>query len=155
MAGFLFKCPVKSCHRLIAHFIGYFLKGQLIQLVLQNQATGFSYSIAVQKTIEVGSVLIENYAQNAILSIVRNITEKKEIQRKMVESVVHTEENERRRIATDLHDGLGSLLSSLNLYVDMLDNPKLSIEEKENQITFEFDMNKKEKECWCQNKKCT
>jgi signal transduction histidine kinase len=50
------------------------------------------------------------------IALVNEISEKKEIQQKMIESVIHTEEKERKRIAADLHDGLGPLLSAAKLY---------------------------------------
>ncbi len=44
------------------------------------------------------------------------IQEKKIIKQKLLESVIITEEKERKRIASDLHDGLGPVLSAINLY---------------------------------------
>jgi len=46
----------------------------------------------------------------------KEMDEKKEIQQKMIEAVIQTEEKERKRIAADLHDGLGPLLSAAKLY---------------------------------------
>ncbi len=62
--------------------------------------------------------------------IVIDITERKNIERKILNTIIETEEKERKRVAEDLHDGLGSLLSSLNLYIEMLDNPELSADER-------------------------
>jgi len=62
--------------------------------------------------------------------IVVDITERKNIERKIVNTIIETEEKERKRVAEDLHDGLGSLLSGLNLYIDMIDNPDLDETEK-------------------------
>ncbi len=45
----------------------------------------------------------------------------KTTERKLVERNVETEQNERNRIATDLHDGLGSLLSSIHLYIKIME----------------------------------
>lgn len=66
-----------------------------------------------------------------IRGIIVNITERKSLERKILNTMIETEEKERKRFAEDLHDGLGSLLSSLSLYVDLLDNPELSGEDKE------------------------
>ena len=38
------------------------------------------------------------------------------IKQKLIEAVIQTEEKERKRIASDLHDGLGPLLSAVKLY---------------------------------------
>jgi len=46
----------------------------------------------------------------------QEMIEKKEIQQKMIDIVIQTEEKERKRLASDLHDGLGPVLSAINLY---------------------------------------
>lgn len=57
-----------------------------------------------------------------------NISEQRDLERKLIESVIQTEESERRRIASDLHDGLGPELSAIKLYVQgLLDNKDESI----------------------------
>ncbi len=60
-----------------------------------------------------------------IRGIIVDISERKDLERKILNTMLETEEKERKRFAEDLHDGLGSLLSSLNLYVDMIENPEL------------------------------
>lgn len=50
------------------------------------------------------------------LSLNKEMAEKKEIQQKMINAIIITEEKERKRIAADLHDGLGPVLSAINLY---------------------------------------
>ncbi len=45
----------------------------------------------------------------------------KATERRLVEKTVETEQKERNRIAADLHDGLGSLLSSIHLYIKILE----------------------------------
>ncbi len=57
-----------------------------------------------------------------IACIYRNITDNKEFQRKLLASIIETEEKERKRIAEDIHDGLGPLLSSIKLYVNEFQN---------------------------------
>lgn len=54
--------------------------------------------------------------QKHILELKQEMEQKKAIQQKLVEAVVETEEKERSRIASDLHDGLGPILSTINLY---------------------------------------
>ena len=57
------------------------------------------------------------------------------IKQKLIEAVIQTEEKERKRIASDLHDGLGPLLSAAKLYfqayIDAKDaESKIAIESK-------------------------
>jgi len=65
---------------------------------------------------EVNNVPIMFNHQNAILTVMRDITERKSIARQLFETIIHTEEEERSRIARDLHDEIGPLLSTLKMY---------------------------------------
>ncbi|MFA6400629.1 MAG: PAS domain S-box protein [Salinivirgaceae bacterium] len=53
-------------------------------------------------------------------SIFRDITERKETDRKLLSTIIETEEKERNRFSRDLHDGLGPLLSTIKLYFQWL-----------------------------------
>ncbi|QQS50203.1 MAG: PAS domain S-box protein [Bacteroidota bacterium] len=46
---------------------------------------------------------------------VRDISEQKQMQQKILHAIIQTEEQERRRVAQDLHDGLGPILSTIKL----------------------------------------
>jgi PAS domain S-box-containing protein len=52
-----------------------------------------------------------------------DITFLKELDKKIVQTIVQTEESERKRFARDLHDGIGPILSIAKLYVQSLSNP--------------------------------
>jgi len=67
--------------------------------------------------IEISSVPIIFNRQQAILTIVRDITERKFMARRLIETIIQTEEIERTRIAKDLHDEIGPLMSALKIYV--------------------------------------
>lgn len=69
---------------------------------------------------EMKSRLINFDGKPAILSISRNITERKKIQKQIIQTIIETEEKERRRFAADLHDGLSPILSTIRLYSDLL-----------------------------------
>lgn len=58
------------------------------------------------------------------LLVVRNISERKEMEKKMLNAFIEGEEMERERIARDLHDGLGPVLSAIKLYSQWLNDPE-------------------------------
>ncbi len=70
--------------------------------------------------LEMSSRLINYFGRKAILTIARDITERREIERKISGAIIETEERERKRFAADLHDGLAPLLSTIKLYIDLL-----------------------------------
>lgn len=47
----------------------------------------------------------------------RDITEQKQTQQKILNAIIQTEENERKRVAQDLHDGIGPVLSTVKLFI--------------------------------------
>jgi PAS domain S-box-containing protein len=55
-----------------------------------------------------------------IFGIARNITENKMLQNQVLSKIIETEEKEKKAFAEELHDGLGSLLSTINIYVGLL-----------------------------------
>jgi len=57
-----------------------------------------------------------------IQSIIRDITERKQIEQRIYDAIVETEEKERQRLASDIHDEIGPLLSSLKMYIQSLNN---------------------------------
>jgi len=70
--------------------------------------------------LEMSDRVIDYMGSKAILSMARDITERKEIERKIAAAIIKTEERERKRFAADLHDGLAPLLSTIKLYTDLL-----------------------------------
>ncbi len=85
--------------------------------------------------VEFTSRLVRYENEELILSVVRNISERRELERKILSAVIHGEEKERSRFAREMHDGLGPLLSTIKLYVNELDSALLSEEERKELIT--------------------
>jgi len=81
-------------------------------------------------SLEVKSRVINYMGQEAIISIARETTERKQMERKILTAVIGAEEKERERISRDLHDGLGPLLSTIKLYVNELESGDLESAEK-------------------------
>ncbi len=68
------------------------------------------------RTYEIISRIIEYQGSKAVLSILRDVTERQGMHLQILNTVIDTEEKERKRFAQDLHDGLGPLLSTIKLY---------------------------------------
>lgn len=81
-------------------------------------------------SLEVKSRLINYRGEKAILSIARDITERKQLERKILQAVINAEERERERIAQEIHDGLGPIMSAIKLYVNELESDDLAKEER-------------------------
>ena len=62
---------------------------------------------------------------------VRDITRQKEHDKEILNAIIETQENERKRFSRDLHDGLGAILSTLKIYANLLQKEDRSLEEKE------------------------
>lgn len=63
--------------------------------------------------------------------ISQNITDKKEYEREMLNTIIETEERERMNFAQELHDGLGPLLSAIKIYTQWLARPDARISQQE------------------------
>ncbi len=55
---------------------------------------------------------------------VRDVTEQKDMQNRILNAIIQTEEQERKRVAQELHDGLGPVLSMVKLYAETYFNSK-------------------------------
>jgi signal transduction histidine kinase len=70
--------------------------------------------------VEINSKVIDYENKKAILTILRDISERKQMQHKIMQTIIQTEEKERNHFAKELHDGLGPLLSTMNIYMGIL-----------------------------------
>ncbi len=71
---------------------------------------------------EINSKLIEFEGEKALISVVRDITERKQMEIRILDTIISTEEREREKFARNLHDELGPLLSSIKMYVNSLES---------------------------------
>ncbi len=69
---------------------------------------------------EGNSKLINYEGKKAILSIIRNIEERKQLEQRIFDVMIEAEEKEKQRLASDIHDEVGPLLSGLKMYIEML-----------------------------------
>lgn len=94
------------------------------ELLLQKTFSNFEIELigydGRKFPVEISARLIEYEGESAFLTIIRDITERKEIEKVILHTIIDTEERERRRLAGDLHDEIGPLLASLRMYVSTL-----------------------------------
>lgn len=55
-----------------------------------------------------------------LITVVRNITDRKLLEQRILRNTIETEERERTRFSEDLHDGLGPLLSTVKIYLELI-----------------------------------
>jgi len=71
------------------------------------------------KKLHYNTSLITYNDQQAILFIIHDYTEKEKQERENYRAVISAEEKERTRFSRELHDGLGPLLSTLKIYLEV------------------------------------
>ncbi len=76
------------------------------------------------------SITYQNRRIYEIFGIARNITTNKMLQNQILSKIIETEEREKKSFAEELHDGLGSLLSTINIYVGLLQKKEKSEEDR-------------------------
>ena len=74
--------------------------------------------------IEIKSKIIQYGESSLVLTIIQNISFRKRFEQKLLNTVVETEEKERNRLAVDLHDEIGPLLSSMKMYLSLVKDSK-------------------------------
>ncbi|MCD4692604.1 MAG: PAS domain S-box protein [Calditrichales bacterium] len=81
--------------------------------------------------IEMSSRIVDYEDEQVIISVGRNITDRKTFERKLLSTIIATEEKERKRFSADLHDGLSPILSTIKLYSDLLKKDEFNNTSKE------------------------
>lgn len=67
---------------------------------------------------------IKYKGQDAVMTILVDITERKHLEKYLLSKVIETEEKARKQFAADLHDDLGPTLSSIKLHLGLLEHSK-------------------------------
>jgi len=80
--------------------------------------------------IEANTQIIKLEGTPVFLNIVNDVTDRVEKKRKILSAIIETEDKERKRFAEDLHDGLGPLLSSIKIYVNLFKTEDYPHEER-------------------------
>ncbi len=100
------------------------LKERLIHLKKNEPVPSIEMEITSHKgkniPIEINSRPIDFEGEKVILSIIRDIRERKQIEKKVLDAIIRTEEQEREKFARNIHDDLGPLLSSIKMYINSI-----------------------------------
>jgi PAS domain S-box-containing protein len=104
------------------------IKERLEMLIKGTNLVPIEYKVRLKdgslRHIEATTSVMDYYGQSAFLIILRDNTHIKEAEHKVMEAIIKTEENERSRIAQDLHDGLGPVLSTIKIYFQVYQDTK-------------------------------
>lgn len=83
------------------------------------------YSDTSFRVFEVKSQsLLKHPSVRSIIYTISDITDRKKMEKQVLDAIIKTEEKERERFAKDLHDDLGPLLSSIKMYIGMFSKAK-------------------------------
>jgi signal transduction histidine kinase len=88
----------------------------------------------VNTSVQLEGITMRN--KPMVQAIIEEISESTEFKRKILNAIIDTQEKERKRFAEDLHDGLGPLLSSIKIYVNLISAKKIDDHEKQNLVQY-------------------
>ncbi|MBN2486545.1 MAG: PAS domain S-box protein [Bacteroidales bacterium] len=80
--------------------------------------------------VEISATSLQIEKQDMLLLMIRDISERKLLEKQLLHSVINTEERERIHFSQELHDGLGPLLSAAKLYTEWLAEPEPGVDQK-------------------------
>ncbi|MCG6186230.1 sensor histidine kinase [Maribellus maritimus] len=81
-------------------------------------------TVQIENEDEVG--ILARSLENMGVKLKENLDNLQRVERKMLTVSIDTEEAERKRLAQDLHDSLGPLLSTIKLFINALKDPLVS-----------------------------
>ena len=88
-----------------------------VEIQVRHPLGGFRYFL-------VRSSLIQFKGKKAVMSIMTDMTENKNVEQFVLNKIIETEENDRKRFAADLHDDLGPILSTIKLRIGLMEKIK-------------------------------
>lgn len=111
-------------------------ENELQKMIIARQSSVNAFLIVVSVLILLMGLLIygryrqkqrinlqlEHKVSERTQSLQEEIAERRRLEQRILSTTIETEERERKRFSEDLHDGLGPLLSTVKMYVDMISN---------------------------------
>lgn len=91
-----------------------------------NDENSFEFydSNQTRKYLELRRQIFHLSGEELLLVIVRDVTERKLMDQKIMETIFRTQEESQNHYAQELHDGLGPVLSTVKMYTEWLCNDK-------------------------------
>jgi len=83
------------------------------------------------KDYELNGYPVKFKGRRALMLSLRDLSVRKSMEMKVLNTIIQTEENERKRFAQELHDGLGPLLSTTKLYLNWFTRPDSKMDKGE------------------------
>jgi signal transduction histidine kinase len=74
--------------------------------------------------------------RSCIQTQIRDLSIQKDLEKKLLETIIQTEEKEKQRFAADLHDELGPFLAGIKLYIDEIDRNLENFERRRTLMDF-------------------
>lgn len=74
------------------------------------------------------------------LIFVKDVRAQLNPEKEILRAIIEAEENERKRVAKDLHDGLGPLLSTIKLYVSEIESADLSRQKRQEIFAYTYEL---------------
>lgn len=108
--------------------LNYYFRNKVIKTI-ENEIEVFTKD-KVAKYFTIHTSEINYKGKNSALTVLTDITERKQYQDLLFQTIIKTQEDERKRLAEDLHDDLGPILSCIKLYSNLIMNNDKTEEEK-------------------------
>lgn len=80
--------------------------------------------------VKIAPIFQQSKAVRAV-SVIRDITDRKNFEKRIMNAIIETEERERKRFSEDLHDEMGSILSTIKIYINTIHREEIAQERKE------------------------
>ncbi len=77
------------------------------------------------------ALTIKEKGSPGVMGIMKDISERKLHQQKIIDSIIHTEEKERLSFSQELHDGLGPIHSAIKMYLQLMEQPNSQTSKQE------------------------
>jgi len=100
------------------------IKERLLKVKILNYSTILECELRLANgnlvPVELNCTIYNEEGQTMILALIRDVSARKNYERQLANVAVQIETRERRVLAADLHDNVGPLLSSMNMYLSSL-----------------------------------